>query len=159
MIGFLCRTKAKNDEEYKEQIKKNMKIFVLIGLIGAVSIIFTELAVNLMKVNLSSNMHSFYIGAETGIIFACIILWIKSRNLLHNKEKLVESRLNNSDERIYEIREKSFKAAAISILIILYGIAFIGGLFYPELIKIVLGILCIFFITYGISFKVYEKKI
>lgn len=158
MNGFLCRTKAKNDEEYKVQIKKNMKLFVLIGLIGAVSIIFTELAVNQMKVNLSSRMHGFYIGAETGIILACIILWIKSRYLLHNKEKLVESRLNNSDERIDEIREKSFKAAAISIIIILYGLAFIGGLFYPELIKIVLGILCIFFITYGISFKVYEKK-
>lgn len=158
MNGLFCRTSAKNDEEYIKDIKKKMKTFVLIGVVGLVTMAITELAVYQWNVDLSSHMHGFYLGAETGIIIAAIILWIKHKYLLTNKDKLKECRLNQSDERVQEIRGKSFKVAATVLLIALYGIAFIGGIFYPALIKIVVLLLFIFLFAYIVSYKIYQHR-
>lgn len=158
MIGFFCKTTAKSDEEYIKDIKKKMKLFVLVGIVGIATMVITELAVNQGGIKLNSRIHDFYLGAQTGIIFAAIILWIKHKYLLTNKDKLKESRLNQSDERVHEIREKSFKAAAIVLLVSLYGIIFIAGIFYPILIKFVVPVIFLFLISYGIFYKIYEKR-
>lgn len=60
MIGFFCKTTAKNDEEYIKDIKKKMKLFVLVGIVGIATMVITELAVNQGGIKLNSRIHGFY---------------------------------------------------------------------------------------------------
>lgn len=103
-------------------------------------------------------MLGVYSGVGTGLSVCGIILWIKNKLLLNNDEKLKESRLNNTDERIQEIASESFKVAAIVMLIALYLTALIGGLFYPVLVDALLFISCTFLLSYIIAFKYYNSK-
>ena len=79
--------------------------------------------------------------------------------MLNNDEKLKKSRLNNTDERIQEIRIKAFCVATYVMLGALYATGLIGGLFYSVLVKVLLFIASTFFLAYMIAFKYYNNKI
>ncbi|MBZ9692383.1 hypothetical protein [Clostridium sp. M14] len=49
MIGFLCKYKANNNEEYKKIIKARMKLMVLIFVIGSITIILSLISKNYME--------------------------------------------------------------------------------------------------------------
>lgn len=89
-----------------------------------------------MKTSASENIHEVFSAAGIDLIIISSILWIKNRLLLNDEIKLKKSRLNNTDERIHEIGNKSFKLAAIVMLIVSYATALIGGLFDPLLAQV-----------------------
>jgi hypothetical protein len=158
MNGLFCWTNAKNNEEYKKVIRFRMNIMVILGIIGIATFAVALLAEYKWKVSVSEHMLGVYSGAGTGLFAAAVALWIKNKLLLKNEEKLKESRLNNTDERIREISSKAFRTAAAILLIALYAFALIGGIFYPVLVQVLLSIACIFLVSYVIAFKIYEKK-
>ncbi len=103
-------------------------------------------------------MLGVYTGVGGGIMGASIAQWIKTKLILADDKKLKKSRLNNTDERIQEISKKSFRAAAIVLLISLYVTGLIGGLFYPVLVEVLFGMVCIFLIIYLVAYKVYDRS-
>jgi len=103
-------------------------------------------------------MISTYAGVGSGVMAAALVLWIRFQRILKNPEKLKAMRLSNTDERNKEIGGKAYRFASTVLLIGLYGICLIGGLWYPILIKVVGILMWIFLITYIISYKVFERK-
>lgn len=158
MRGLFCGTNAKNNEEYKVHVKAKMNILLLVLFIGMATLAVSLMAEFQWSVNISEHMLGVYTGVGTGLIFAAVILWVKNRRLLNNEEKLKESRINSSDERMKEISSKAFRVAAVFLLITLYAIGLIGGLFYPLLVKLLLGCVTVFLLAYVIAYKIYEKK-
>lgn len=158
MRGILSTSSAKNNEEYKQVIKSRMNVmigFIILGIITS-SLGFT--AEFYLDTSINEHMLGVYSGVGIALFIMGIILWIKNRFLLNNEEKLKESRLSNTDERIKEISNKSLKAAAYVMLITLYVTALIGGLFYPILAEVLMFISCIFLLSYVIAFKYYNSK-
>lgn len=158
MKGILAGNTAKTNEEYKNVIKYRMKIIVVLLIIGIITVAVGFGAELYMKTSASENIHEVFSAAGIDLIIISSILWIKNRLLLNDEVKLKKNRLNNTDERIHEIGNKSFKLAAIVMLIVSYATALIGGLFDPLLAQVLLFIPCIFLIAYIIAFKYYNNK-
>jgi len=159
MIGILCGTTVKTNEEYKKVIRNRMKLMLAMIIIGIITAAFGYGAEFYFKLSINEQMLGVYSGMGTGLFIAGIILWNKNRLLLKNDEKLKESRLNNTDERIQEIGNKAFRIATYAMLGALYAAALIGGLFYPVLVEYLLFVVCIFLLAYVIAYKYYNKKI
>jgi len=158
MRGILCGTTAKTNEEYKQVIKKRMKLIIMIAIIGFITATVGFVAKSYLKLPISEQMSGVYTGIGVGLLAGGIALWIKNRLLLNNDQKLKESRLNNTDERIQEIGNKAFRAAAYVMIIALYSTALIGGLFYPILVEALMFIVCTFLLAYIAAFKYYNNK-
>ncbi|MEQ8155557.1 MAG: hypothetical protein ABRQ25_11840 [Clostridiaceae bacterium] len=103
MRGILCGTTAKTNEEYKQVIKKRMKLMIVIAIIGFITATVGFVAESYLKLPISEQMSGVYTGIGVGLLAGGIALWIKNRLVLNNDQKLKESRLNNTDERIQEI--------------------------------------------------------
>jgi hypothetical protein len=158
MRGILCGTTVKTNEEYKKVIRKRMKSMIAISIIGIITATVGFGSEFYFKIAINEQMLGVYSGMGTGLFVAGIILWIKNKLLLNNDEKLKESRLSNTDERIQEIGNKAFRVATYALLVALYAAALIGGLLYPVLVKCLLLLVCTFLLTYVIAFKYYNKK-
>jgi hypothetical protein len=158
MRGLLCGTTARTNEEYKKVVKVRMNRFLGLGAIGAVTLTLGLLAEFYWRLDVREEMLGVYTGMGTGLVLVSVILWVKNRVLLASEEKLKESRINNSDERIKEISDQAFRTAAEVMLGVMYLISLIGGLFYPVLVQVLLAVVSIFALTYLISYHIYNKK-
>lgn len=158
MRGLLCGTTAKTNEEYKKVIKGRMNTMVLIGLIGAVTLTVALLAKYDWNIAIKEQMLGLYTGIGTGMIILAVILWIKNKIILSNEERLKESRLINSDERIQQISNKAFRAAALVMIVVMYGFALIGGLFDPVMVEILSFLVCLFCLAYTLFYHIYNKR-
>lgn len=157
MRGPLCGCKANNNEEYRKVIEKRMRLIALLFVIGSITLIVGLLAKYVWLVKIEDKILGFYTGVGFGLVFAAVILWIKNKIILADEEKLKKSRLMNTDERINEINNNAFKAASIALLVALYAIGLIGGMFNPILAEVLFILVCVFLLTYVISYKIYGK--
>lgn len=158
MRGIMCSSTAKTNEEYRKVIHDRLKIFAALTVIGFITISVALFAKFLLKATMDDRLLGIYTGLGTGLFGSGIILWIKNRLLLNNDEKLKESRLNNTDERIQEIANRAFRAACFVLLATLYAITLIGGLFYPILFKFLLIIVTVFLFSYLAAYKYYSGR-
>lgn len=157
MKGLFCGSKARTNDEYKSVIKSRMNIFIILFVIGSITLGVTSY-LNFNDLIKDDHILGIYSGAGTGLIAISILLWVKNKLLLKNESKLKESRINNSDERIQEISNKALKIATIALLIALYAIGFIGGLYNPILFTVLSSSVAVFLVTYVISYKMLERK-
>jgi hypothetical protein len=158
MIGLFCGTKANSNEEFKKVIKDRMNKMIITFAVGVITLVVALLAEYVWDTPISEHMLGAYSGAGTGLILASILFWIKNKRMLSDDERIKKSRLNHTDERIQEISTKAFKAASVSLLIGIYMLALIGGLFYPILVTATLPLIFVFIAGYIISFFIYEKR-
>lgn len=158
MRSLFCGTIAKNNEEYRKVIKFRMNLFLIMMLVGIITFTIALLAEFRWTLQVNEHMLGVYTGVGSGLTFAAIVLWIKNKKLLSNEDKLKESRLSNTDERLREINSKAFRVASFILLVSLYAAGLIGGLFYPILVKVLFGIILIFTVSYVCAYKIYEKK-
>lgn len=158
MRGILCGSTVRTNEEYKEVIKSRMKIMVVIIIVGIITAAVGFLSEFYFHVPINEHMLGVYSGIGVGLFVVGTMLFIKNRLMLNNDEKLKESRLNNTDERNQEISNKAFRIASYTMLAALYAVALVGGLFYPILAEVLFFLVCVFVLTYTISFKYYNNK-
>ena len=160
MKGFclLNTTRATKNEEYRKQIlakNKYMWGLIVLGLITAVIAYYMEFS---GKMKVDDYMLGVYCGIGVGLFVCGIMMLIRNRNLLKDEAKLKEARLKMTDERNVEISSKALKAAATVLVVVLYGVLLIGGLFYPILGKLMAMLICLFVVTYAIAWKVLDHK-
>lgn len=149
---------AKNDEEFVEQLKKKIRIMWIVGVFGLVVAILGFSAEYYMEVAVSEYMLGVYCGAGMGLFGAAVAIIIRYNRLLKNEAKRKEARLQQTDERNIEISRKAMQMSALMLLVVLYAVGLIGGLFYPILMKVLLLAVCVFVLGYAISYKIIEKK-
>lgn len=158
MRGLLCGTNAQTNEEYRQVIKRRMKFMaglIVIGILTAGIAIYTEFFTEAV---LESYILGVYSGVGTGLALSGLLLLIKHILLLNNEEKLKESRLNCTDERLREIGDKAFRAAAYVMIAVLYVTVLIGGIFYPELVRFLILVMAAFMLAYAVSYSYYNRK-
>ncbi len=158
MRGIFCQTTATTNEEYRKELKSKNLWLVLLILTGVAIAAAAYLAESRGTLEISSYMLGVYCGAGTGIAAAGAILLVKNLLLLGNEEKLKASRLEHYDERNKEINGKAVMAA-IKVMLIVCGItAFIAGIYYPYLIKVLLFVVYVFLFSYLIAYSYYKRK-
>lgn len=157
MRGLLCGTAAKTNEEYREVVKRRMRINLLMALAGFLTVAAAAAFKQLVK-GLNDYMDGIYVGIGSGLLFASIVLWLKNRAILKDEGKLKESRLINSDERLKEISNKAFRTASFILIIVLYAVALVGGVFYPVLVEILSLLVSVFVLAYIIAYRYYNTR-
>lgn len=158
MKGIFCTTKARNNEEYRRELKSRNLVF---GILCACSVAVAGFIVWAQAHGVSQlpdYIMGVYCGASVGIAAGCLIFIVKNRNRMKDEEKLKKSRLENTDERLMEIRDKALRIAMLVLLLTIFIGGMIGGIFYPILIKVVPVLVYVFLFTYVIANWVYQKK-
>lgn len=158
MRGIFCGTTAKNNEEYKKVLKAKMVGMAVVFVIGAFTAIAAFVAASQKITMIPERMLWVYSGAGTGIAAAGLVLFIRFYLLTKNEKKLNEERLKNADERLQQIGNKALRTGLYAMVLVIYAVALIGGIFYPVLIKVLLLVIAVFLATYFISYKLYENK-
>lgn len=157
--GIFCGTSAATNEEYRKIIKsrnKYMAVMILVGIIIAAAAFIAD-AKDIAA--LPEYMLGVYAGVGTGFAVAGAVLIVKNLTLLKDENKLKESRLENSDERLEQISNLAVRSALKVMLLAILFVGMIGGIFYPVLVKMLLFIIWCFFFSYIIAYRIYQKKI
>ena len=153
---FMSATKATNNEEYRKQIQaKNKCIWglILLGLITAVIAYYMEFS---GKMKVDDYMLGVYCGLGVGLVASGIAFLIRNKRLLKDEAK--EARLQATDERNVEIGMRAQKIAAIVLLVAIYLVFLIGGVYEPILSKVMSCLICLFIVAYGIAWRVLNHK-
>lgn len=158
MKGFICTAKVRTNEDYKRVVKNRMKLFAGMGLIGAITMVVGLLAEFLWTVSIDDEMLGIYTGFGTGLLVVSIVMWVMNLRLLGNDEKLKESRINDTDERLQEIGTRALTTATVVLLVALYGTALIGGLFYPFIVTPIFILVSVFVVAYFAAYFYYKRK-
>lgn len=120
--------KARNNEEYREVLKKRQ--FKMYGFISAG---FLTEAVSLYayfctQIQLSDYRLGFLMGLGFGLAFGGVAALLRIRGRLKDEEKLKEFRLKETDEREIEINGLALRGTARLLLGALYLMLILGGL-------------------------------
>lgn len=158
MRGILCGTTAKNNEEYRLVVQNRMKLMAAMMFIGILTSGIALAAEEYLNTSINEHMIGVYTGVGAGLFVGGLILFIKHILLLNNEDKLKESRLMNSDERIQTIEGKAFRSATYVMITIIYIVGLIGGFYYPVLSTALAIIIVFFCAAYFISYQIYSRK-
>lgn len=159
MLGLFCSSDCKTNDEYKKVIKGRISLFIGLIVLGVITLIVTFLGDRYLNLKISESMISTYSGFGTGITVVGIILLIKNISILNNEEKLRKVRISNTDERIKEINLKASKVALGFMLVTMYLVGLIGGIWYPVITQVLFSIICVFLVVYVIAYKIISRKI
>ncbi|MDV4150226.1 hypothetical protein R0131_05180 [Clostridium sp. AL.422] len=159
MLGMFCSSNCKTNEEYKRVIKGRILIFIGLIVLGGITLFVTLLGDRYLNLKIDESMISTYSGFGTGLTVVGVILLIKNISILNNEEKLRQVRISNTDERIKEISLKVSKVGLGFMLVTMYLVGLIGGLWYPVITQVLFFIICLFLVVYIIAYKVISKKI
>ena len=160
MKGFclMSATKATNNEEYRQQIQAKNKYMwglILLGLITAVIAYYMEFS---GKMKVDDYMLGVYCGLGVGLFASGIALLIRNKRLLKDEAKLKEARLQATDERNVEIGMHAQKIAAIVLLVVIYLVFLIGGVYDPILSKVMSCLICLFLVAYAIAWRILNHR-
>ncbi|MCF0146972.1 MAG: hypothetical protein HUJ77_01100 [Clostridium sp.] len=159
MLGMFCSSNFKTNEEYKRVIKGRILLFIGLIVLGVVTLIITFFGDRYLNLKINESMTSTYSGFGTGLTVVGILLLIKNVSILNNEDKLRKVRISNTDERIKEISSSASKIALGFMLVTMYLVGLIGGLWYPVITQVLFLIICLFLVVYMISYKIISKKI
>ena len=162
MHPFCMASKASTNEEYKKVLQKRMNMYLLLGVLGILTIAALSLSRYIFKNPTDGHIHSYYAGIGAGLMTAGLLLWIKNKRIINNEDLLKEARIKNTDERIQEISATAMRMATVILLVATYSICLIGGLIFPEympiLSKVLLVQVAIFLVGYFVAFQIYNRK-
>lgn len=155
--GIFCMTTAATNEEYRKIIKNRncyLSVLVILGIVIAAA---AYVAYTKEVTTLPEYMLGVYCGVGTGIVLGGLISLLRNLLLLKDENKLKESRIENSDERLEEISNLAMKSAIKVMLLAILAVSMIGGIYYPVLVKMLMFIMVVFFFSYLTAFRLYQR--
>lgn len=155
--SFGC-TEVHTDEEYRESLRRRQWIFVGMLIAGVLMILAAGLA-EALNWNIAANsMHSgFYSGVGGGLVGGSAGFLLRSRKTMRDPERLHKARIAATDERTLEISRRAIATAGYILLLAVYLVCIIDGLFYPVLTMVLSLLAMVFLLTYVISYFVYNR--
>ena len=102
----------------------------------------------------------YLLGVGAGLILGGVVAMVQIRRRLADEEKLKEYRLRETDERELEVDSLALRATAKTLLVALYVILIVAGVFdREELVHVCLGLVALFLLGYAALRKYYGTKI
>lgn len=159
MKGLFCNTKAITNDEFRVELKRKQKGYILVIFIGVVTLFITGMGTPNEVVS-NEHLVDVFSGLGVGLIVAGVFLSLKTQLTMKDEEKLKAERLNQTDERLSEISNRSFRCAALIMLVSLYITTLTGAVLIDERLTIFLGInLAVLLMGYLGSYVYYQRKL
>ena len=157
---FSSRCRAKNNEEYRTILKKRQVIFYLYILVGMVTeglVLFLHFCT---RMTFTEYRLGYLLGLGAGLILGAVVGLVRIRQKMADEEKLKEFRLKETDERELEADSLALRATAKLLLVLLYVLLIVAGMFErEELMHVCFGLVAIFLFCYTVFRKYYRTKI
>lgn len=160
MKGLFCaHCKARNNEEYREVLKKRLVRVRLLCLAGVLIILGAAVFFRILPERVDDYHQGFAYGLGTGLVLGSIIAMFRIHRILASEERLKIQRLKETDERELEIGNMALRQTAKLLLAFLYLSMIFGALVSEELLYLCCLLICIFLLSYIGFRKYYENKI
>ena len=157
---FSSGCKAKNNEEYRAILMKRqvgLWLIILVGLATVGLVLFLNFCT---QIPIGEYQIGYLLGVGTGLILGGLVAMVQIRRRLADDEKLKEYRLKETDERNLEVDGMALRATAKTLLVALYVILIVAGVFNrQELVHVCLGLVALFLLGYAAFRKYYGTKI
>lgn len=158
LCSFLGCTEVHTDEEYRKVLRRTQWIYYGMLIAGVVTIAVAGLAEALdWKIAVDSMHTGFYSGMGGGLVGGSVVFLIRCRKTMRDPERLHKARVAATDERVVEISRRAIAVAGYVLLLAVYLVCVIGGLFYPVLTWVLFLLVMVFLLTYAISFFIYNR--
>lgn len=155
--SFDC-TEVHTDEEYRVVLRRRQWIYYGMLIAGVVTVIAAALAeMRIWNIAASSYQTGFYSGVGGGLVGGAVVFLLRSRKTMQDPERLHKARIAATDERVAEISRRALAMAGYILLMALYLVCIICGLFYPEMLMVLALLAMVFLLAYVISYIVYNR--
>ena len=132
-------------------------LIILVGLATVGLVLFLNFCT---QIHIGEYQMGYLLGVGTGLILGGLVAMVQIRRRLADEEKLKEYRLKETDERELEVDSLALRAAAKTLLVALYVILIVTGVFgREELVHVCLGLVALFLLGYAAFRKYYGTKI
>ena len=152
--------KAKNNEEYRAVLKKRqvaLGLFILAGLATDGLVLFLYF---FARIHIGEYQMGYLLGVGAGLMLGGVVGVMRIRRRMADEEKLKEFRLKETDERELEVDSLALRATAKTLLVALYIILIVAGVFgREELVHVCFGLVALFLLGYAAFRKYYGTKI
>ena len=152
--------KAKNNEEYRAVLKKRqvaLGLFILAGLATDGLVLFLYF---FTRIHIGEYQMGYLLGVGAGLMLGGVVGVVRIRRRMADEEKLKEFRLKETDERELEVDSLALRATAKTLLVALYIILIVAGVFgREELVHVCFGLVALFLLGYVAFRKYYGTKI
>lgn len=161
MMSLFCpMCRAKNNEEYRQVLKKRRSRFWLFILAGLATEAVSLFAYFCAGIEISEYRMGFLLGLGAGMALGGLIGILKIRRRMADEEKLKECRLKETDERELEIDSLALRGTARSLLGVLYVLLVLGGVLANDmLLWLSWGLILIYLLSFALLRKYYESKL
>lgn len=153
----VCR--AKNNEEYREVLRKRrfrFCLFILAGLATEAVVLYVHFCT---EIGISEYHLGFLLGVGAGMAFGGVVGIVKVRRRLKDEEKLKELRLKETDERELEMDSLALRGTARILLGVMYVLLVLGGILANDtLLQVSWGLIVIYLFSFALLRKYYESK-
>lgn len=157
---FCPMCKAKNNEEYREILKKRRYrffLFILAGLATEAVVLYVHFCTG---IKISDYHLGFLLGLGGGMALGGVVGILKLRRHLKDEGKLKELRLKETDERELELDSLALRGTARILLAALYVLLVVGGILANDLLLwISWGLILLYLLSFALFRKYYESKL
>lgn len=155
--GLMSQTTT--DKQYTEVLKKRKLLYYIILFLGAITIACSFIFSSKQFNYLSESKSSLYAGMGSGIMAISIIFIIRLNKILKNEILIKQKRVEEQDERIQMILQKSSTTASEILMILMYIALMISGIFNMVVFYTLYVFVGIYIVTYAISYLYYKKTL
>lgn len=156
--SFVYDCTAKNNEEYKEELKKRMRTLVVMFVLGALTLVTMIVLIVLKPQMLESYEAGLFTGMGTGLMVGAIMGIIRLRSRMKNEETLKKARLAETDERERELSNVAIRMTSKVMMAALYLVMLLSLFVAKEASLVMCGLILLYFVSYIICRKIISKR-
>jgi len=150
---------AVTDEEYLSVLRRKRAVYVVMLVLGLITAVVALLAYGMeWDIAVTDHNMGFFCGVGSGLTGGSIAMLLRLRRTLRDQKRLREERVKYTDERLREIARRAWVVAGLMLLIALYLVGIIGGLFYPVLHTVLAVLAGVFLVTYAVTYFVLDRR-
>lgn len=149
--------KAKNNIEYCIILKKRLFYLWIMFTAGLVAAILGFIVFWFELFNIEAFQAGILSGFGVGLIVGSITGMFRIRKTMSSEDKLKESRLKETDERELALNSKALRMSAYIVLICIYILMIVGGIFEPMIMYVCSFLIGVFLISYNLLRFHYQK--
>lgn len=156
--AFMYDCRAKNNEEYKEALKKRMRALLVLLVLGVITLATMILLIYLKPEMLDSYEAGLLTGLGTGLFFGGIVAILQLKKRMKSEESLKQARLAETDEREREISNISMRMTSKIMLAALYLVMLFSLFVSREIALMMCGLIMLYVVSYTVCRKIISKR-
>ena len=162
-MNIFMSSTATTNEEYALVLRKRMHLLCCLFALGvAINLVVFGLAY-FKVIPADSHTTGYFSGIGGGLIMAGIFCWLRLHHIINSEDALKKARLNETDERLQQIKQTALKTAGVCLFAITYFVAIFGGILFPQHFEALQGLILVqitgFVLFYAVFFFIYQRKL